>query len=242
LPISRYPFNIKTTAVDQNASSWDAWICTAAVTITLPAAPTVGDQVQIILNDLVNLNVTVTPNAGQNINGGGSVTIRGAATIPGSKYATAIYEYIATNTWAVVSAGATDGGVGIQIQASIQVTQVTTGSINVTTGIITASGGLNTSAHAAVTNGAVVSAAVVTPNASFDTLVTVNVAATTAGTILVTYGPTTGAENNLGGVAGATALLAGSDIYISIPVPTNWKYVVTLTGVTVAATQSTHRY
>ena len=102
----------------------------------------------------------------------------------------------------------------------------------------TINGPVNTAAYAAFTEAAVVSGAAVTPNATSDSLVNVNVAATTVGTVTVTYGPVTGAENVW---CPSTALLAGMGESIALRVPAGWKMVVTLTGVTVTATLQSHR-
>lgn len=106
------------------------------------------------------------------------------------------------------------------------------------TGTLSENGGLNSSAHAAVTNPAIVSATPFTPSATFDTVVVITTSATTAGTVAVTYGPTTGAENTW---TAAVNLLAGMGEDITLFVPAGWKVVATTTGVTVGLAAAVHR-
>jgi hypothetical protein len=101
-------------------------------------------------------------------------------------------------------------------------------------------GGINTQSHASFTSGgAITSGSAVTPNVTYDTFVNINVVPTTTGTVTVTYGPTTGAENTW---VPSTALLVGQGTNIGIPIPATWKFVVTFTGTTVAGTYGVHRY
>jgi hypothetical protein len=100
-------------------------------------------------------------------------------------------------------------------------------------GLLNAGAGITTAEHAAFSAAGPASGAAFTPNANFDSLVNVNVSAVTAGTVKVTYGPTTGAENTW---CPTTALLAGMGENILIPVPAGWLVVVTITGVTVTFT------
>lgn len=106
------------------------------------------------------------------------------------------------------------------------------------TGPLTASGGLNTSGHGAFTSPAISSGSALTPNASFDCFVTIILQATTAGTIAVTYGPSTGAENTW---QGSTSVAAGTGDSIGLYVPAGWKVVATATGTTVTLSASVHR-
>ena len=66
----------------------------------------------------------------------------------------------------------------------------------------------------------------------------ISAAATTAGTVAVTYGPTTGAENTWNA---AINLLAGMGEDITLYVPAGWKVIATTTGVTVGLACAVHR-
>lgn len=105
-------------------------------------------------------------------------------------------------------------------------------------GPITASGGVNSSGHGAFTSPAITSGVAFTPNASFDCFVMVTLIATTVGTLTITYGPSTGAENTWLPVITVTA---GSGETVGLYVPAGWKVVATDTGTTEALSASVHR-
>ena len=128
------------------------------------------------------------------------------------------------------------GSIGVQIWGVV--TMGINGS-NTNVSAILNTNGLNTANHAAFSTPAIVSGSAFTPNATFDTIVQIDLAATTLGTLTVTYGPTTGAENTW---LPAANVVAGSDIVSTLPVPAGWKVVATATGVTVALSASVHRY
>jgi hypothetical protein len=101
-----------------------------------------------------------------------------------------------------------------------------------------ATNGINSSGHAAFSSSTPASGVAFTPNASFDTFINVNMVATTVGTLTVTYGPSTGAENTW---CPSTNLVVASGANVGLYVPAGWKVVVTTTGVTTSFSVSIHR-
>jgi hypothetical protein len=69
-----------------------------------------------------------------------------------------------------------------------------------------------------------------TPSTTFDSTVVFQF--TLSGTVVVTIGPSTGAENNL--VNGAAVVANGSEQF---PCPATWKMIITLTTATLAQTR-----
>lgn len=114
------------------------------------------------------------------------------------------------------------------------------GGIEVGTLAFNAAAGYLSSVHTSLaTVSAPTSGAAFTPNANFTSSVLISTTATAAGTIVVTMGPTTGAENPCASIA----FTIGNGQVVSIPwVPNGWKVVVTLTGAgnTFAAQVITH--
>jgi hypothetical protein len=98
--------------------------------------------------------------------------------------------------------------------------------------------GLVSSGSAAFTAPAIFSGVAFTPNDTLDTFVQINLAATTLGTLTVTYGPTTGAENTWLPTASTPA---GSELCSGLWVPQGWKAIATATGVSVALSASVHK-
>jgi hypothetical protein len=100
--------------------------------------------------------------------------------------------------------------------------------------------GFSTSSHTTVAAvGTPTSGVAFTPNATFTSSVLVSITATAAGTVTVTMGPTTGAENP----CYSFSFLIGEGNGLSLPlVPNGWKVIVTLTGAgnTFAAQVITH--
>jgi hypothetical protein len=111
----------------------------------------------------------------------------------------------------------------------------TTGSFS---GPVTASGGINSAGHGAFSTVSPTSGVAFTPNASFDCYVMILLIATTVGTLTVTYGPSTGAENTWLPVITVTA---GSAESVGMYVPAGWKVVATDTGTTETLSASIHR-
>ena len=99
-------------------------------------------------------------------------------------------------------------------------------------------GGLVDSGFATVSAPIITSGVAFTPNATFTTLVQIDLAATTLGSLKVTFGPTTGAENTWLPTAN---VVAGSDIVSTLWVPNGWLVIATATGVTVALSASVLR-
>ncbi len=93
------------------------------------------------------------------------------------------------------------------------------------------SGGSDTTGIAAFTTATPSSGVAFTPLATSDSIVYIPVAATTTGTVTITMGPSTGAENP---VVPSSNLVALSEPTFTLLVPKNWKVVVTKTGTTVA--------
>lgn len=91
--------------------------------------------------------------------------------------------------------------------------------------------GTDTSTAAVATTPAVTSGVGFIPSALADTMVYVPVAATTTGTVTITMGPTTGAENT---PVPASNLVALSEPCFTLRVPAGWTVIVTKTGTTVA--------
>lgn len=106
------------------------------------------------------------------------------------------------------------------------------------TGVVTASGGVNSSGHGAFTSPAITTGVAFTPNASFDCFVMIVLIATTVGTLTITYGPSTGAENTWLPVITVTA---GSAETVGLYVPAGWKVIATDTGTTETLSASVHR-
>ncbi len=118
---------------------------------------------------------------------------------------------------------------------SQQVSALGVGGAAGAAGSITATGaisgtGTNTATGAGATTPVVSSGVAFTPSTTLDTMVYVPVAATTTGTVKITMGPSTGAENT---PIPTSALVASSEPTLSLRVPGGWKVVVTITGVTV---------
>jgi hypothetical protein len=114
---------------------------TAAATVTLPAAPTIGQAVLVNRGNHTAL-ITITANAGQNINGGataGSVTMTaGNATANAGQ---ALFLYTGGNIWRTVSSGSDlgqaqnfGGPVHFQATATMESTLQVTGAIEFTSG------------------------------------------------------------------------------------------------------------
>lgn len=97
---------------------------------------------------------------------------------------------------------------------------------------VAASAGNDTSAGSAVTAPSVSSGVAFTPCATSNAQVTFQLSGTT-GTYILTYGPSTGAENSLGS---AVPNVTGEGALVSFMVPKGWKVVLTLTTVTLVAT------
>lgn len=87
--------------------------------------------------------------------------------------------------------------------------------------------GLQDAGHAAVTNPTPTSGVAFTPNTTFVTSVVITANAAAIGTVSVTMGPTTGAENT---ICTAVALLASMGETISFICPNGWKVIATMTG------------
>ena len=91
-------------------------------------------------------------------------------------------------------------------------------------------GGSNTSGSTTITTPTVTSGNAFTPSATRNTAVYIPIIATTAGTYKVTYGPSTGAENQIN----SGNLVALQEVVVTVICPATWKVVVTITGTTVA--------
>lgn len=228
-------FTQTSSAVSKTLASWEMCNFTVtALTATLPPAPSVGDQVGVIMSvtGAGAHQLTLAGNVGQTINGNPSVPVQ-SLTGSGTSLAMVIVTLIAANTWSITSAAGMDAGLGFRVGQNMQVL----GTATMAGGLVE-SGGVNSAGHTAFTAPAITSGAAFTPNATFDAVVQVNLAATTLGTLAVTYGPTTGAENTWLPSANA---VAGSDLITTLYVPAGWKVVATATGVTVALSASVHR-
>lgn len=113
-------------------------------------------------------------------------------------------------------------------QAQVLTALGTTANLTVTS--LTAAG-TSTATGAAVTTPVVSSGAAFIPSATLDTMVYIPIAATTTGTVKITYGPSTGAENT---PVPTSNLVALSEPAFTLRVPAGWKVVVTIVGTTVA--------
>lgn len=102
------------------------------------------------------------------------------------------------------------------------------GGLTVSTGVI--QGVTNTAPVVAFTTASPSSGAAFTPLSTSDATVYIPVAATTTGTVKVTMGPSTGAENTIVPVSNLVAL---SEPTFTVRVPLGWKVVITITGTTV---------
>lgn len=98
-------------------------------------------------------------------------------------------------------------------------------------GVLSQNGGTSSANEGGITSPVPVSGAAFTPSATQDTMLYISANFTTVGTIKVTMGPTTGAENTPCPVLNE---LAGTSDVAQLRVPAGWKVVATLTGVTVA--------
>jgi hypothetical protein len=99
------------------------------------------------------------------------------------------------------------------------------------TGLVGMDAGSNTGDFATFTTNAAVSSGVAfTPLATSDSVIYVPVNATTAGTVVITMGPSTGAEN---AVIPTSNIVALSEPVYTLRVPMNWKVIVTKAGTTV---------
>ena len=129
-----------------------------------------------------------------------------------------------TTTWTQFSAaGEYTAGAGIAISGA---------AIAVDATAVIASSGNDTSAGATCTAPSVSSGVAFTPSATTNSQVSFQLSGT-AGSYILTYGPSTGAEHSIGN---AVADVTGEGSLINFMVPKGWKVVLTLTTVTLTST------
>jgi hypothetical protein len=230
-----YPeFTVVTTAISLTAASWNLVLMTAgSLTITLPPAPAIGDEVIVSFDAYGTTSFVVAGNTGQTINGSASLTFARNLGTSQEGYSSARFKYVATNLWILQSSVGSDGGVGLTVSGGLWSSQTL-----FLEGLFREDAGVMSTNHAAFSSPVITSGVAFTPNAGFDTVVQINLAATTLGSLTVTYGPTTGAENTW---CPTSNVVAGSDLVSTLFVPATWKVVATATGVTVALSASVHR-
>lgn len=203
--------NVTAQSGSYNANNGDLVMMTGTNTVTLPAhvtpSPTTGAQVVGVIN--VSGSTTVTPTGGTiktPNTSGASATINSVAGI--NQFALFVDD--GTNWWCF------DGSAGI-------------GAFNLS-GVAHLNAGTDTSAVAARSTASPSTGVAFTPSIFNDSEVYLPIAFTTAGTVAVTMGPSTGAENV---VYASSNEVAGSNPVLHLSVPKGWLVIVTITGTTV---------
>lgn len=103
-------WNIVSQAADYTAEPWDHVRCTAAMTVTLPASPNIGQKVAVSREGTVT--VTINPNSGQTINSLGTGVVKMAASSVVVQSAIVLVA-MSTTSWRVESAANTDAALGL---------------------------------------------------------------------------------------------------------------------------------
>jgi hypothetical protein len=189
----------------------------SAITLTLPTTPTPGTVIGFVRGGST-FNILVTAPSGATINGGasgGTITVSASNAIMGQAL---VLIATSTTTWSVVAAVATDYGIGLVAQSTIHAL----GQL-IVTGIATLNGGTNTAGAATVTTPTLGAAAQLAQTTK-DSMLYITV--TTAGTLTIAIGPTSGVANTI--VAGLASAIG--DMY-SIRLPAAW-YVAVTSGTT----------
>lgn len=130
---SVFPNNIldKNAAFTASSGDYIRGDCTtAAFSVTLPVAPTVGTLIYVIKVDISANVLTVLPNTGQTINGDISMTHE-------SQWTGGLYKYVKTNQWEVVSIAAPGAPAVMPTEVmmfalSDEATTITTGTAKLT--------------------------------------------------------------------------------------------------------------
>lgn len=213
-PSSSWQLRYLTKTLTVQAQSWDFWICgvQANSTVLLPPNPSIGDQVAVLMNNVANLVVGALP--GQNIQGSTGVGAMPIVPTGATGYASVTVTYVGGGTWILTSAVGTEGGNGFATYGNLYAR----GTFRAA-GIATLLAGINTSSAAAVTTptlGAAAQLAQTTNDANL------YITVTTAGTLTIAIGPTSGVANTI--VAGLAAPLGAM---YTLKLPAAWYIAVT---------------
>lgn len=193
-----------------NASSGDLVLMSGSFATTLPANKA-GQSVGVIAISGVP---TVAPSGGSSILGP-AINTSTSLSLSGSAQSFVILSDDGTN-WHVVASSPNIG----QQAAVTFAGQIHTNAGSDTSGIVS---GISTTTPS--------SGVGFVPLVTSDCMLYVPIAATTTGTVTITFGPSTGSENT---PVPSSALVASSEPTFTLRVPKGWTVIITKTGTTVA--------
>lgn len=143
--------------------------------------------------------------------------------------------YLYNTTWqtsGLSTVGVIDPGLTLIVSRSIYYVPVPSSYPRVNSGIVETQG-MSTNLLTSVTAPAVTSGTAFEPSTLVDSMVYFQINAPSSGSYTLTMGPSTGAEHT---IASSVAMVAGSDVVVTLRVPATWQVVITLTTVTLAST------